>query len=105
MNAAPGAAFSHEQPNGLAVGQAIGLFVGLASWLWQDNAWLRLVMGIAMVGSMLATSLAGVLIPVGMRLLRAELALASEIFVTTVTDVIGFFMFLGLASLPIDKIA
>ena len=94
-----------EAAIGLANGAAIGLFVGLASWLWQNNAWLGLVVGIAALGSMLAASIAGVLIPVGMRLVRADPALASGIFVTTVTDVMGFFMFLGLASLLIDKIA
>jgi magnesium transporter len=52
-----------------------------------------------MVLNQLAAGLSGVLIPLGLRFLKLDPALASSIFLTTVTDVAGFFFFLGLASL------
>jgi magnesium transporter len=51
---------------------------------------------------MLAAALSGVLIPFALRALRIDPALASSIFLTTVTDVAGFFFFLGLAALGLS---
>ena len=57
------------------------------------------VMGIAMIVNMVMAGLAGILIPIMLDKLNVDPALASSIFVTTITDVIGFFAFLGLASM------
>jgi len=51
-----------------------------------------------MVGNLLVAGMAGILIPIGLDKLGADPALASGAFVTTVTDIVGFFAFLGLAS-------
>ena len=59
---------------------------------------LGVVIGLAMVVNMLAAGLAGILIPIGLDRAGADPALASGAFVTTVTDVVGFFAFLGLAA-------
>jgi magnesium transporter len=80
-------------------GMAIGLVVGLVGWLWKDSPELGLVAGAAMILNQLAAALSGVLIPFGMRRLKLDPALASSIFLTTVTDVAGFFFFLALAAL------
>lgn len=84
---------------GVLNGLAIGLVVGLVGWWWKHSLILGAVAGAAMLLNMLAAALAGVLIPLGLKALRLDPALASSIFLTTVTDVAGFFFFLGLATI------
>jgi magnesium transporter len=72
--------------------------VAAISYLWKGNATLGLVVGLAMVLNMIAAALSGVLVPLTLRALRIDPALASSIILTTVTDVAGFFFFLGLAA-------
>lgn len=84
---------------GLFNGLAIGLIVGLIGWWWKGSLTLGLVAGAAMLLNQLAAAVSGVVIPLGLRALRLDPALASSIFLTTVTDVAGFFFFLGLATL------
>jgi len=84
---------------GLLNGLAIGLAVGLIGWWWKGSPMLGLVAGAAMLLNQLAAAVSGVLIPLGLKSLRLDPALASSIFLTTVTDVAGFFFFLGLATL------
>ena len=81
--------------NGLAFAGAIGLLSGL---FFQD---LRLgaVIALAMIGNLVVAGFAGALVPIGLEKLGIDPALASGTFVTTTTDVFGFFAFLGLASL------
>jgi magnesium transporter len=91
-------ALGHEAIVGITNGLVCGLIVGLIAWLWQRNVVLGLVIGIAMIGNLFVAALAGVLVPMVLKLLRVDPALASSIFVTTFTDVMGFFLFLGLAT-------
>ncbi len=86
---------------GLLNGLAIGLTVGLIGWFWKGSVLLGVVAGAAMLLNQLAAAVAGVMIPLGLRTLRLDPALASSIFLTTVTDVAGFFFFLGLATLAL----
>ena len=67
--------------------------------VWFGGSKLGIVMGAAMIINMLAAALAGIFIPVALDRLGFDPAVASTVFVTTVTDVVGFFAFLGLASL------
>jgi magnesium transporter len=90
-----------EMMLGLVNGIAIGLVVGLIGWWWKDSPALGLVAFGAMVLNQLSAAFAGVAIPFGLKALRVDPALASSIFVTTVTDVAGFFFFLGLALLAL----
>jgi len=57
------------------------------------------VIGAAMICNLLAAALAGTLIPLGLQKLRVDPAVSSTVFLTTVTDVIGFLAFLGLATI------
>lgn len=91
-------ALLHEIGVGLIHGLVIGLCVGLIAWLWKGNPILGLVIGAAMLGNLLVAAFAGVLIPMLLRLLKIDPALASAVFVTTATDVCGFALFLGLAT-------
>ncbi len=89
---------------GIASGIAFGLLVGAVGWVWQDNPWLGVAVGAAMLGTMIVAGLFGLLIPLLLRALGADPALAASIFVTTATDMLGFLFFLGLAALLIDRI-
>lgn len=86
---------------GLLNGLAFGLTVGLIGYLWKGSFLLGLIVFLAMFLNMVAAAASGVLIPLALRALRFDPALSSSIFLTTVTDVAGFFFFLGLATLLI----
>ena len=60
---------------------------------------LGIVVGAAMIINLLIAGLAGILVPLGLQKAGADPALSSTVFVTTVTDIVGFFVFLGLAVL------
>jgi magnesium transporter len=82
-------------------GLAIGLVVGVIGFLWKGSATLGVVAGAAMLLNQIAAAMSGVLIPLGLKTFKVDPALASSIFLTTVTDVAGFFFFLGLAALAL----
>jgi len=83
---------------GLVNGLATGVVVGLVGWWWKSDFTLGAVIAGAMVLNQMAAAMSGVLIPFGLKTLKIDPALASSIFVTTVTDVAGFFFFLGLGA-------
>jgi magnesium transporter len=74
------------------------LMAGVA-FLWFHQPLLSLVIGLAMVLNLLAAAMAGILVPITLNKLGYDPAVSSSVFVTTVTDVVGFFSFLGLAAL------
>ena len=83
---------------GLANGIGFAVIIGAVVWGWYGNPWLGGVIGAAMVVNMLVAGMAGILVPIGLDKVGADPALASGTFVTTVTDIVGFFVFLGLAA-------
>lgn len=83
-------------------GIVIGTTVGLISWLWMGSWVLGVVLCLAMQLNMIAAAMAGVLVPICLRAVKVDPALASSIMVTTVTDVMGFFIFLSLATLALS---
>lgn len=95
-------ALAKELIAGLINGLAIGLILGLIGHFWMGSTLLGIVAAVAMIMSQTAAVAAGVLIPLGLKLFRIDPALASSIFLTTVTDVLGFFFFLGLAYLALQ---
>jgi magnesium transporter len=84
---------------GLINGFLFALIVGVFAVWWFGTEMLGLVIGAAMVINLLAAALAGILIPLALDGLDIDPAVSSGVFVTTVTDVVGFFAFLGLAAL------
>lgn len=80
-------------------GVAIALVTALGVLLWSHSGGLALIIGVAMVISMALASLAGAAIPLVLTRLRQDPAQSASIILTTVTDVVGFFSFLGLATL------
>ncbi|MBH0238892.1 magnesium transporter [Methylobrevis albus] len=83
---------------GLVNGVLLAILIGTISGLWFRNLGLGLVMGAALIVNLVVAGLAGILIPLTLNRLRVDPAVASSVFVTTVTDVVGFFAFLGLAT-------
>ncbi len=83
---------------GLVNGAIFAVLMGLVGWIWFDAPMLGVVIAIAMVINMVVAGLAGTAIPVILEKMGIDPALASGAFVTTVTDVVGFFAFLGLAA-------
>jgi magnesium transporter len=84
---------------GAVNGVAFALAMGVVAWIWFGAANLGLVIAVAMVINLVMAALAGIVVPLGLEKLGADPALASGTFVTTVTDVVGFFAFLGLAGM------
>ncbi|MGB8621816.1 MAG: magnesium transporter [Paracoccaceae bacterium] len=86
-----------ETAVGLLNGLVFAVVMGLVGWGWFGEPMLGVVIGLAMIINLGVAGLAGILVPVGLERLGFDPALASGTFVTTVTDVVGFFAFLGLA--------
>ncbi len=84
---------------GLFNGVIFALIIGVVGYFWYNSPMLGVVLGIAMIGNMVVAGLAGVLLPMGLNKVGIDPALASGAFVTTVTDIVGFFAFLGLAAM------
>jgi magnesium transporter len=80
-------------------GITCGVIGGLIAWLAYGNPVLGLILGMAMVINMFVAAVAGTLIPLSLRALKIDPALASAVFITTLTDVFGFLSFLGLGTL------
>ncbi|MCB2289821.1 magnesium transporter [Clostridium sp. CS001] len=84
---------------GLCTGLAVGAAVAFLGYLWESNIVFGIVIGASMVLNMVAATISGFAVPVILKKMDIDPALASAVFVTTVTDVLGFFFFLGLATL------
>jgi magnesium transporter len=80
-------------------GVAVALVTSLGVLVWSRSAGLALVIGVAMVLSMVLAGIAGAAIPLILTRLRQDPAQSASIILTTITDVVGFFSFLGLATL------
>ena len=87
-----------ETSVGILNGFLLAICMGILAGLWFSNFTLGGIIGVAMIINMIAAGLAGILIPIALYKLNFDPAIASTVFVTTVTDVVGFFAFLGLAA-------
>ena len=90
---------TREMVVGLANGVIFAVLIGLVTWLRFGNIELGGVIGLAMVINLIVAGTAGILIPLALDKLKADPAIASAVFVTTITDTVGFFAFLGIAGL------
>ena len=84
---------------GLVNGLAFAVITGIAAVLWFRIPALGVVIGLAIICNLVAGALGGILIPMVLEKVKADPAVASGTFVTTITDVVGFFSFLGIATL------
>ena len=83
---------------GVVHGLLLGVAVGLVAYIWKGNYMLGVILGMAMVGNMVVAGLTGAGVPLLLTRLRIDPAVASAVVVTTCTDVVGFLLFLGLAT-------
>ncbi|MGB4865161.1 MAG: magnesium transporter [Hyphomicrobium sp.] len=83
---------------GIANGLILSVIIAAVVFMWFGSGKLGAVIGAAMIVNAIAAGLAGILIPLTMEFLDLDPAPASGVFVTTVTDIVGFFAFLGLAT-------
>jgi len=83
---------------GVGNGMATGIVAALATWILAGQPWVGLLLFSAMVINLFVAGAAGTLIPLGLKALKVDPALASTVFITTFTDVCGFAAFLGLAT-------
>jgi magnesium transporter len=89
---------------GLINGFSLGILIALVAFFWKGNPWLGIVVGAAMmINTLIAVSLGGTL-PLVMRMLKLDPALASGPILTTVTDMCGFFLVLSLAAMWLEKL-
>jgi magnesium transporter len=84
---------------GVGNGIACGIVGGGLVWLMQGTPWMGIILAMAMIINMFVAATAGTLIPLALRALKVDPALASSVFITTLTDVFGFLSFLGLGTL------
>ena len=92
-------ALNKELPAAFINGAVVGLGTGLAILLGKGEPVIALAAALAMILNFLIGALAGVLVPLGLRAIKVDPALASAAFVTGVTDTLGFLFFLGIAAL------
>ena len=82
---------------GLLNGLIFAVIIGAIGMVWYQSGLLGVVLGLAMVFNMLVAGVCGILVPLGLDKFGLDPALASAVFVTTITDIIGFLVFLALA--------
>jgi magnesium transporter len=87
-----------EAAVGIGNGVACGLVGWLVVWIWKGDVWLGGILCAAMIINMFVAATAGTLIPLALRALKVDPALASSVFITTLTDVFGFASWLGLSA-------
>jgi magnesium transporter len=83
---------------GLVCGLAFAVISAAVAWLWFGSPELGLIISAAMVITLVVATLTGTLVPIGLSKMDIDPAVASAVFLTTVTDIVGFFSFLGLAA-------
>ncbi|MBI4305364.1 MAG: magnesium transporter [Chloroflexi bacterium] len=85
----------------LALIQGVGtsIILGFVCWLWRQDIYLSVVLGASILVNLLVAGASGVVIPLGLKALRIDPATASAVVITTVTDVFGLVVYLGLATL------
>ena len=79
-------------------GMAFALIAGAVTWAWFGDSDIAVVLAVSMIINLVIAGLCGTLIPISLDKINIDPAVASTVFLTTVTDVVGFFTFLGLAA-------
>jgi magnesium transporter len=97
-------AIKHEVSIALIKGIIIGALVALIAWVWKDSPWLGVVVGLALLANIVNATFIGVLVPLTLKRLRVDPALASGVFVTMLSDAIGLLLLLGLGTLLLSEL-
>jgi magnesium transporter len=91
--------FKREIGVSMITGLVLSILVGGITYFWFNSIVISLIISIAMVINLICSAIAGILIPIVLKKFNQDPAIAGSVVVTTVTDVIGFFSFLGLAAI------
>ena len=83
---------------GFLNGCIFSIIMATVGFIWFQNFYLGIILGLAMIFNMVVAALSGILLPLGLTKAGVDPALSSTVFLTTLTDIVGFFVFLGLAS-------
>ena len=83
---------------GVVHGVLLGVAIGVIGYLWKGTPMLGVILGVAMLGNMAVAGLAGAATPMVLRRIGIDPALGSAVILTTITDVVGFLLFLGMAA-------
>lgn len=89
---------------GFLNGIVLGIICGIIIYFMFGNKYLSLIIFLSMIGNCIIASLVGYLIPIGLKAIKVDPAMASAVLLTTITDVCGFFLFLGLATIYLHKL-
>ena len=90
---------------GVGNGLVLGVVGAGVAWFVVGSPFFGGILALAMVVNLLVAAVAATLIPIALRAMKVDPALASSVFITTLTDMFGFFAFLGLATLFVDQLA
>ena len=91
--------YKREVAVSIVNGIILSILVGGITYFWFDDIIIATLICVAMVANLICSAIAGIFIPILLRRFNQDPAIAGSVVVTTVTDVIGFFSFLGLATL------
>lgn len=97
-------ALTREVLIGLANGIVLGTLIAIIAMLWKGSPMLGFVVGMATFLNLIAAGFAGVLIPMGMSIIKLDPALASPVLVSTLTDTLGYLIYLSIATIILIKL-
>ncbi len=89
---------------GVSYGLVAGLLSSILAYVLEGNFWLAVIVGVSMMGNIILAGMAGSLLPLGMQALKVDPALASTVWLTTITDWLGFVLLLGLGTLFLKEL-
>jgi magnesium transporter len=90
--------FKRELAVSILNGIVLSILVGFVTYIWFQNSLISILISCALIINLISSVFAGVIVPLVLRRLNQDPAIAGSVVVTTVTDVIGFLSFLGLAT-------
>jgi magnesium transporter len=91
--------FKRELAVSILNGIVLSILVGFVTYIWFQNSLISILISCALIINLISSVFAGVIVPLVLRRLNQDPAIAGSVVVTTVTDVIGFLSFLGLATI------
>ena len=91
--------FKRELAVSILNGIVLSLLVGITTYVWFQDITIALLISFALVINLISSVIAGILVPLVLRKLKQDPAIGGSVVVTTVTDVVGFLSFLGLATI------